>query len=222
MARSSKARSRRRLILTASLVLLVALLIVSFRLVEEIGFDRAPGDRFVIVKVIDGDTVELAGGDRLRLSAIDTPERNQPLYDEAKELLSRLTLGKPATIKYGSVRRDRYGRLLGFLYVDSLFINKEILENGLGYLYLFKDTPLNSPQVKALLAAQREAIADGSGLFGMDREPESEYIALHGSFRFHRPNCRSVANRRPGAFRTFSTREEALYEGLAPCRNCRP
>ena len=46
----------------AGLILTVVILLVGFRLVEQIGFERHPDDRFIIVRVIDGDTVELAGG----------------------------------------------------------------------------------------------------------------------------------------------------------------
>ena len=61
----------------AAVILIALVLILLFRLVENIGYDKAPGDRFVIMRVIDGDTVELAGGDRLRLLGIDTPEKGQ-------------------------------------------------------------------------------------------------------------------------------------------------
>jgi micrococcal nuclease len=167
MAKLSKRRSRKRAVVAAALVFFVAILIVSFRLVEEIGQDRRPGDRFVVIRVIDGDTVELAGGDRLRLMAIDTPEKNQPLHNDARDLLERLTLGREARIRYGARRRDRYGRLLGYLYVDTLFINRVIIENGLGYLYLFKDTELHTPEMEQLFTAQRRAIEDKTGLFGL-------------------------------------------------------
>ena len=54
-------------------------------------------------------------------------------------MLKQYTLNKLIELKYTDKRRDKYGRLLAYVYVDSIFINKMILENGLGYLYLFKD-----------------------------------------------------------------------------------
>ncbi|MBN1211671.1 MAG: thermonuclease family protein, partial [candidate division Zixibacteria bacterium] len=110
----------------------------------------------------------------------------------------------------------------GYLYIDSLFVNKVILENGLGYLYLFDDNDPASQPVQELLAAQRRALENKTGLWSLPKEPENYYIAAKGSFRFHRPGCRSVKNIKPGNYRTFKTREEALYEGLSPCRNCKP
>jgi len=222
VAVSSKRRTKKRRLLIWSLVLLLALLIVAFRLVEEIGQEREPTDRFIVARVQDGDSMELQGGDRLRLRAIDTPEKGQPLFDEATRLLDSLAVGKIADIRFVNQRRDKYGRLLGYLYIDSLFINKIILENGLGYLYLFRDTRLDSPEIRELLDAQRNAIKRGVGLHGLKRAPEDYYIVKQGSFRFHRPGCRAVRDLKPGTFQIFETREEALYEGFSPCRNCKP
>jgi len=222
MVRSYKTRSSRRKVINWTVVILLVVIILAFRLVEEIGRDKTPDERFIVKRVIDGDTVELLGGDRLRLLAIDTPEKNEPFYDRARLFLESLVLGKTARIEYSERRRDRYGRLLGYLYIDSLFVNKVILENGLGYLYLFDDNDPNSPLVQQLLAAQRRALENKTGLWSLQREAENYYIAANGSFRFHRPGCRSVKNIKPGNYRRLKTREEALYEGLSPCRNCKP
>ncbi|HUV30940.1 MAG TPA: thermonuclease family protein [Acidobacteriota bacterium] len=219
---SSKRTSKRKRLLTISVVLVLALLIVAFRLVEEIGRERRPSDRFVVARVLDGDTVELRGGDRLRLLAIDTPEKGDPLFDEATRLLDSLAVGETAVIRFAEQRRDRYGRLLGYLYVDTLFVNRVILERGLGYLYLFGDSRLDSPAIRQLLEAQRRAMEERSGLWGIDYAPEDRYIARQGSFRLHRPGCRSVQELAPGTYRVFATREEGLAIGLSPCRNCKP
>jgi len=202
-------------------VLVLVILIVGFRLVEKIGFDKEPGERFVVSRVVDGDTVELKGGDVLRLLAIDTPEKDQPYYEEARQFLIEKTLGKKAEIVYGERRRDRYGRLLGFLYIDTVFVNREVLANGLGYLYLFRDN-LELPQVKELLKVQKEAIDEKVGLWSKPYRAEEYYVSTPGSFRFHRPGCRSVANSDPDKLLRHESREEAAKTGLAPCRNCRP
>ena len=207
----------------AVLVLIALILILRFRLVEDIGFEKSPGDRFVIMRVIDGDTVELAGGDRLRLLGIDTPEKGELFYDSAAMLLESLVLGKKSRIEYADKRRDRYGRLLGFVYIeDTIFVNKRILSSGLGYLYLVKDQELSRPRFKELLMAQREAVESEKGLWGMTRNYEDKYIASKSSLRFHRPGCSSVSRIKQSNIRTFEIMQEALYEGLSPCRICRP
>jgi len=214
-------RARRRL-LTFVFVVVVALVILLFRLVEDIGLEKGPDDRFVVVRVLDGDTMELRGGDKVRLLAIDTPEKGEPLHDEATRLLSRLAFNQGATLEYANQRRDRYGRLLGYVYVDTLFLNKTIIDSGYAYVYLFNDNELTSPSVKKLLDAQRSAIDRRAGLWSLSFTPETRYINTEGSFRLHRPGCRSLRELKPGRFQEFRTREEGLVLGLSPCRNCKP
>jgi len=89
---------------SALVVVVVALLILVLRLVEEIGPEGRPGDRFTVTRVIDGDTMELRGGDRLRLLAIDTPEESEPFYTDATRLAAKLALGQVGRIEYAAIR----------------------------------------------------------------------------------------------------------------------
>jgi len=223
MSSSLRRRRKRHWLVSAGFILTVAFLILTLRFAEEIGIEKLPDERFMVARVIDGDTVELTGGDRLRLLAIDTPEKGQYLHDEAAGLLSRLALGKKARIEFAKTRRDRYGRLLGFLYIDdTLLANRSILDSGLGYLYLFNDQELNLPQIEVMLNAQRKAVENHKGLWGVEQEPEEFYAASQNSHRFHRPGCKSISKTIKSAKRIFETKQEALFEGLSPCRNCHP
>ena len=216
-------RRGRRYLLAVSIIVIVVAYVVLVRMVEQIGPEPKPGDRFVVFKVLDGDTMDLKGGDRLRLLAIDTPEKDEPYYNEATELLRRLALDHPGRIEYANQRRDKYGRLLGYLYVDdTLFVNRVLIDSGLANVYLFDDNDLASGSVQELIEAQRSAIARQVGLWSLERHPEALYINKEGSFRLHRPSCRVVKNLKPGTYRTFETREEGLAEGLSPCRICKP
>lgn len=220
----NRRRPRRRMrLLTAAVVLVGVVVLVLLRFTEEIGRDIRPSDRFVVVRVFDGDTFELAGGDRVRLLGVDTPEQGEPLHDEARLFLERQVLGKTIGITYAGSRRDKYGRLLGYVYAeDTMLVNRAIVANGLGYLYLFKDSPIESPEIRSMLAAQREAVTNRVGLAALSFEPESHYVASPNTFRFHRPGCRSLTPKEPGYYREIATRDEALWEGLSPCRNCKP
>jgi micrococcal nuclease len=204
------------------LIVGIAALILLVRLVEEIGEEQQPGERFIISRVVDGDTMELKGGDRLRLLALDTPEEGEPYYNEATSLARRLTLGQQARIEFAKRRRDKYGRLLGYLYIDSLFINRIIIDSGFGYVYLFSDNELASEPVRLMLQAQKSAISRKVGLWSLPREAETAYINNPGSFRLHRPSCRSLGDLKPGRFQQFASREDGLMTGLSPCRNCKP
>ena len=213
---------RPRRLLSVVLILVVATLIVVLRLVEEIGPERHPSDRFQVKRIVDGDTVELSGGDRLRLLAVDAPEKGEPYYSEAAQFLGRRVLGKRGVVEFAGRRRDGYGRLLGYLLIDTLFVNAAIIDSGMGYVYLFRDNDLGSPRIDRLLEAQRGAITRRSGLWSLEHEPEEFYVARVGSFRLHRPGCRAVQNLGPEELQVFQTREEALSTGLSPCRRCKP
>lgn len=200
-------------------------LILLGRFVEEVSIDLAPGSRFNVARVIDGDTVELAGGDRLRLLFIDTPERGQPFYDSATALLDSLTINKKASLSFGRRQRDGYGRLLAVVEVGAVNVNQRLLERGFAHIYLFKDNlkdTLLSRQLQLMLEAQRQAIANRVGIWSLERAPEDFYLSSRSSLRFHRPGCRSVAGRQPADLDTYSAREDPLLKGLSPCRICRP
>jgi len=204
------------------LIPIFVLLLLLLRFVGEIGIDRQPSDRFRVAKVIDGDTVELAGGERLRLLGIDAPESDHPFHDAAKIFLDSLASNRAFEIKFSKKRRDGYGRLLGYIYIDSVFINAEVVRNGLAYVYLMKDNLTDNGMIETLINAQNEAIDRKLGLHAIKHHAEPYYPARNNSLRFHRPSCTSVRNLLPGEYRKFNSRSEALRAGYSPCRNCRP
>ena len=92
---------------------------------------------YVVVDVVDGDTIWfLSDGKRekLRLSQIDAPERDQPLGLEATNFLRQLILNQEITITLQK-KKDRYGRYLGEVFLDGENINKLLVRNGLAWVY---------------------------------------------------------------------------------------
>lgn len=211
----------RRLVATAVL-LVVLLVLVCQRIGRDFDLEPGPKGRFHAVRVTDGDSMRLGGGERLRLANIDAPEEGEPFYDSATTYLAFLAEGRNLELRFPLQRRDKYGRLLAWAFVDSIFVGEEMLKSGLAYLSLFKQSDYHHPLVKRLLAAQRTAIDEQRGLHGLPHEPESHYVATPTGLRFHRPACRSIRGLEVQHSRTFETREIPLREGLAPCRICRP
>lgn len=91
-----------------------------------------------VAYVIDGDTVILKSGERVRLLGINTPEiahkntKGEPLGEQARQALIRLIDKKTVTLKLGVESRDRYGRLLAHLISGSgKSIGAALLEQGL-------------------------------------------------------------------------------------------
>lgn len=105
-----------------------ALVVKSFDLNEEM----------LITRVIDGDTVEGILDEEkvtVRLLGINTPERGEWLYSEAKEFLEVRILNKTVSLEFGKDKTDKYGRTLAYLNFRGENVNVEIVRNGLGNFY---------------------------------------------------------------------------------------
>lgn len=88
-----------------------------------------------VSRVIDGDTLVLENNERCRLLGINTPEKAQPGYAEATLFLRELVEGKNIQIQFKE--RDKYDRLLCYVFYNGKFVNKDILEKGLATLYVY-------------------------------------------------------------------------------------
>ena len=90
-----------------------------------------------IVNVADGDTVTLLTANnkqiRIRLNCIDAPEKSQAFGKKSKESLINLVAGKYVTVQKHNV--DRYGRVVGTIYLDNTDINLSQVKNGLAWVY---------------------------------------------------------------------------------------
>lgn len=75
--------------------------------------------KIVVTKVLDGDTVLISGGQRVRLLGIDADERGYPCYDEAKDKLEDLVLGKEVRLESDSEDKDQYDRLLRYIFLND-------------------------------------------------------------------------------------------------------
>lgn len=85
-----------------------------------------------VTYIVDGDTLDI-NGIRIRLSLVDTPERGQPGYKDAKEFVSSLCLGKKGELDVddGQRRGDRYGREIGIVYCNGVNINEKLMTEKL-------------------------------------------------------------------------------------------
>jgi hypothetical protein len=93
-----------------------------------------PRESVFVDRVIDGDTVEV-NDTSIRLLGINTPERGEIYYEEAKEFLQDLILNKTVYLEYGKERYDKYDRILGYLFLEEENINIKLIENGFANFY---------------------------------------------------------------------------------------
>lgn len=81
--------------------------------------------------VVDGDTIDVEGVGRVRFVGVNTPERGQPGYREAKDFVISRCLGRTVQLDIDDARsHDRYGRVLAVVYVDGVNLNRELLRRG--------------------------------------------------------------------------------------------
>ena len=95
-----------------------------------------------VKQVVDGDTLRLTNGEKVRLIGVDTPETKHPqkpverFGKEAYLFTKRLVEGKEVRLEFDWQRRDKYGRLLAYVYLtDGAFLNAEIIKQGYGFAY---------------------------------------------------------------------------------------
>ena len=109
--------------------------------------------------VVDGDTLILDGGDRVRLIGVDTPETKHPEMPvqrfgaEASAFTRKWLEGKIVRLEYGPQARDKYDRLLAYVWVDGVNFNREIIRRG----YAVATTRFAHPLLDDFLVAESEA-----------------------------------------------------------------
>lgn len=87
-------------------------------------------ERARVTAVIDGDTIEIEGGERVRYIGIDTPETDECYGPEGTEANRELVEEKEVILIRDVEDRDRYGRLLRYVIADGRFVNGELVRLG--------------------------------------------------------------------------------------------
>jgi endonuclease YncB( thermonuclease family) len=125
-----------------------------------------------VIKVADGDTITILDHTntqhRIRLQGIDAPEKSQPFGNASRKHLASLVAGKSVTVEWG--KRDRYGRIVGFVIVDGQDVNLEQLKAGMAWFYHYYQNELTPEDRKRYAQAEDKARADRLGLW-QDRNP---------------------------------------------------
>ena len=125
---------------------------------------------YKVVRVVDGDTIVLDNGERVRYIGIDTPETKHPkkpvqfFGKEASEANRKLVEGKRVRLEYDVQRTDRYGRTLAYVYLeDGTCINAWLVENGFARVSTYPPNIRYQDRFKELEQKAREA---KTGLWG--------------------------------------------------------
>ena len=138
-----------------------------------VGDEARKADAARVVRVVDGDTIRVglpSGEEPVRYIGIDTPESVKPgapvecFAKRASTYNERLVAGERVRLVYDVERRDRYGRLLAYVYRarDGLFVNAELVRRGYATAVTF---PPNVAHEREFRRLARRARMSGRGLW---------------------------------------------------------
>ncbi|MEN8253206.1 MAG: thermonuclease family protein [Patescibacteria group bacterium] len=135
---------------------------------DEQGFEQV-----LVKRVVDGDTIELSDGRKLRYIGIDTPETKHPskgvecFGKEASEYNKNLVENKIISIEKDISETDRYARLLRYVWLDDEMINKKLVEEGYAHASSY---PPDIKYQDELREAERKARENNLGLWSKCQE----------------------------------------------------
>jgi len=137
--------------------------------------NEAEEQLFKVVKVVDGDTITLENGEVVRYIGIDAPETAhssktvQCFGEEASEKNKELVEGKMVKLEKDISERDKYDRLLRYVWVDGIFVNDYLVREGYAYASTYPPDVKYSEQ---FLKTQQEARRQNKGLWASCGEEE--------------------------------------------------
>lgn len=123
---------------------------------------------FKVSRVVDGDTIQLENGQKVRYIGIDTPETVDPRKPvqcfgrEASNKNKELVEGKEVHLVKDVSETDKYGRLLRYVYVGDMFVNDYLVRNGYAHASTFPPDVKYQDQFKQ---AEQEARENKRGLW---------------------------------------------------------
>ena len=130
--------------------------------------EKIDGELVKVIRAVDGDTIEIEGGEKVRYIGIDTPETVDPRKPvqcfgiEASKKNKELVEGKIVRLEKDIADRDKYNRLLRYIYVGDTFINLELVKQGFAYSYSY---PPDIKYQDQFVKAQQEAREAKRGLW---------------------------------------------------------
>jgi micrococcal nuclease len=205
---------------------LMTVVLVSIWLLALIGLSFAEKSAFVRY-VIDGDTIVLKKGTKVRYRGINSPEiphedtPGEPLGLAATRRNRQLVQGRLVTLVQDDEKRDRFGRMLAYVFLPGgRMVNEVLVREGMAFVCFYEK---GSPFSKRLLDAQREAIDDGRGIWSIPAvRPEPYYVGNSQSLCFHRPSCPYGKKTSNSNRIIFKSRSDACKEGFCRCKRCMP
>ena len=132
------------------------------------GGERCGPREAEVARIVDGDTIELVGGERVRYLMIDAPETTSGPGEcygaNAVTLNTELVLGKTVELAYDVECQDRFGRTLAYVTVNGREVNALMVERG--YACVLHVPPNGDDRLAEFQTLEDAARAAGRGLWG--------------------------------------------------------
>ncbi|MBI4919139.1 thermonuclease family protein [archaeon] len=106
---------------------------------------------YIVTRVVDGDTLVIETGEKIRLICINTPEKGEEGFEEAKQFLTDLVLNKNVILEKDITNKDKYGRLLRYVYLDGVFVNKEIFQKRYAKMFRYEPDIKRCGEIEGLI-----------------------------------------------------------------------
>lgn len=112
----------------------------------------------LVTRVIDGDTIIIEGGQKVRLLGIDSHERGEACYDEARIWLKSLIEMRNVSLERDGENKDKHGRLLRWVWYNGSNVNVALVRAGLAIVRLESSLKYEDELRQAEQAARQEGI----------------------------------------------------------------
>jgi len=119
-------------------IIIVVIVLFAFHFIVSRDTANYQRENTVVTNVIDGDTIVVSGGQRVRLLNIDSRERGEDCYNEAKNRLEELIEMKNITMERDVENKDQYDRLLRYIFINNTNVNIQLVREGLAIVYIYE------------------------------------------------------------------------------------
>lgn len=186
-------------------------------------------EKAVCTEVVDGDTIYLNNGKKVRFVGVNTPERGVEGYITSKNFVQKLCLNKEVGLDIDNAKNnDKYGRTLAVVIVDGKNVNEMLLKEGLAEIMYMppsefhpfdwanENTPVSHYHSSSSSSHKPTSTQSTSS------SDSASYVGNANSGKFHVASCQSVSDMSEKNKVFFSSRDDAVNQGYIPCKRCNP
>jgi endonuclease YncB( thermonuclease family) len=141
---------------------------------------------FIVTNIVDGDTLDVDNGDRVRLAGIDAPEIGTCYSSQATGALQQLVLNKEVYLEGDVDEVGKYGRVLSYVFVDNFHVNLFLVENG--YVKVFDKYNSTTSKYEELKEAEKIAKSKNIGVWSCLQQ-ECLFIGNKETKVYHPVDC---------------------------------